>query len=237
MRLRKSYLYLLVILTVLFITSVVYKSYSRASGQTHPAAGRLHAARPPIASITSAATDVEPSTEPAPGDLVLATDLNSILDRRSRQPIISSQPRDFGVTSALLRQSEIVVVVVACMMRLSETLNMIKSVLIFHLDHRPLRFVVFTEALLMQAFSEKLQDWQVATKSAFEFDIMPLKFPESNTKEWRELFKPCASQRLFLPVSGDSGVDENGCKLLTGFCIICCLYFAFNLETIIFEYL
>lgn len=200
MRLRKSHLLVLVVLTVLFLASIVYKSYTRTPDRTHPAAIRLHAghaSRPPT--ITS----VEPSSEPAPGNLNLATtDLGSPLDRHSRRPIISSPPRgDTGAAAALLRQSEIVVVVVACMMRLSETLNMIKSVLIFHLDHRPLRFVVFTEATLMQAFSEKLEDWQVATKHAFEFDIMPLKFPEANTKEWRDLFKPCASQRLFLPVS------------------------------------
>lgn len=95
---------------------------------------------------------------------------------------------------------EIVVAVVACGMRLQETLNMLKSVIIFNVERRPLRFMVITESALMTAFQEKLEDWQALTKNMFRFKILPLSFPTENTKEWRNLFKPCASQRLFLPV-------------------------------------
>lgn len=34
----------------------------------------------------------------------------------------------------------------------------------------------------------------------FNFTIYPITFPKDNAKEWKKLFKPCASQRLFLPV-------------------------------------
>lgn len=35
----------------------------------------------------------------------------------------------------------------------------------------------------------------------FRFEILPLTFPEKNAEQWKNLFKPCAAQRLFLPVN------------------------------------
>lgn len=40
--------------------------------------------------------------------------------------------------------------------------------------------------------------------NSFTFQLYNLSFPQSKEKEWRELFRPCASQRLFLPVSNFS---------------------------------
>lgn len=94
---------------------------------------------------------------------------------------------------------EIVIAVVSCGMRQPETLNMIKSVLIF--SHKlPLRFIVITDDDLMTGFREKLEDWRNASRIPFRYDVLPLMFPKDNEAEWRTLFKPCAAQRLFLPV-------------------------------------
>ncbi len=78
---------------------------------------------------------------------------------------------------------------------------MIKSALIFNTDHRILKFIVVTEPELFDNFHEKLQEWQIAVHFIFTYEIYPLTFPKKNEKEWKKLFKPCASQRLFLPVS------------------------------------
>ena len=32
------------------------------------------------------------------------------------------------------------------------------------------------------------------------FAVHPIQLPGGNAKEWRELWRPCAAQRLFLPV-------------------------------------
>lgn len=85
-------------------------------------------------------------------------------------------------------------------MRQQETLNLLKSALIFRNGHR-LRFIVMTEDSLMAGFREKLDDWSSIIKDQFTFQVLPLIFPKENGAEWRNLFKPCASQRLFLPVS------------------------------------
>lgn len=97
---------------------------------------------------------------------------------------------------------EIVIVVVSCEMRQSETLNLLKSAIIFSYDY-PIKFIIITEMELMDGFREKLEDWTSLTKTKFTFDILPLIFPKENEAEWRNLFKPCAAQRLFLPVSKD----------------------------------
>ncbi|XP_039300995.1 glucoside xylosyltransferase 2-like, partial [Nilaparvata lugens] len=96
--------------------------------------------------------------------------------------------------------SEIVVAVVVCGDRLTETLVMLKSAILFcfYLRH-DLRIVIFTENSLFQSFSEKLGEWQSLTNTSFQFELHGLSFPDKNGNEWRKLFKPCAAQRLFLP--------------------------------------
>lgn len=96
-------------------------------------------------------------------------------------------------------RNEIVIVVVSCGMRQQETLNLLKSAIIFGFEHR-LKFVVITEDNLMSGFREKLEDWSNIVKNKFTYEVLPLIFPKENEAEWRNLFKPCAAQRLFLPV-------------------------------------
>lgn len=93
------------------------------------------------------------------------------------------------------------IAVVVCGMRLDETLTMLKSALLFNIDKNPLRFVIITEEQLQQNFKEKLEDWLGLIGNVFKYDLLPLTFPKKNEKEWKNLFKPCAAQRLFLPVS------------------------------------
>lgn len=54
------------------------------------------------------------------------------------------------------RLPEIVIAVVACGMRLQETLNMLKSAIIFNVERMPLRFVIVTEQNLITSFKEKV---------------------------------------------------------------------------------
>lgn len=76
---------------------------------------------------------------------------------------------------------------------------MLKSAIMFSKAH--LNFIVFAEDQLISAFTEKLDEWKTLTEDAFSYKVMSLVFPVDNPAEWRKLFKPCASQRLFLPVS------------------------------------
>ncbi|XP_021916719.1 glucoside xylosyltransferase 2 isoform X2 [Zootermopsis nevadensis] len=94
--------------------------------------------------------------------------------------------------------SQIVLAVVACGDRLSETLVMIKSAILF--TQKPLNFIVLADDPLIPSFKEKLNEWKDSTNHSFTFKVLPITFPlQGNTDEWKKLFKPCASQRLFLP--------------------------------------
>lgn len=53
-------------------------------------------------------------------------------------------------------------------------------------------------------FFLKLDSWPRTVQTKFNFTIYPITFPKENAKEWKKLFKPCASQRLFLPVGLES---------------------------------
>lgn len=88
--------------------------------------------------------------------------------------------------------------VVACGPRLEETLTMLKSAIL--LSNKPLNFHIFAEDDLQHSFRDALRSWPKMVQIKFNFTIYPITFPKDNAKEWKKLFKPCASQRLFLPL-------------------------------------
>uniref|UniRef100_UPI0037E7B778 glucoside xylosyltransferase 1-like isoform X2 n=1 Tax=Semicossyphus pulcher TaxID=241346 RepID=UPI0037E7B778 len=88
--------------------------------------------------------------------------------------------------------------VVACGPRLEETLTMLKSAVL--LSKKPLHFYIFAEDDLHESFRHALDSWPRTVQTKFNFTIYPITFPKENAKEWKKLFKPCASQRLFLPL-------------------------------------
>lgn len=113
-----------------------------------------------------------------------------------RIAILSTSAKSSQVTG---RMDEVVICVVACGDRLEESLTMLKSALVF--TNRPLRFIVIADGNLITAFDEKLTEWQYKTNKTFNFILKPVTFPEnSDVSMWKKLFKPCAAQRLFLPV-------------------------------------
>ncbi|XP_072856572.2 glucoside xylosyltransferase 1 isoform X2 [Pogona vitticeps] len=86
--------------------------------------------------------------------------------------------------------------VVACGERLEETVTMLRSAIIFSI--KPLQFHIFAEDLLHPNFREMLGSLSYQEK--FNYTLYPISFPTENAAEWKKLFKPCASQRLFLPL-------------------------------------
>ncbi|KAM9132973.1 glucoside xylosyltransferase 2 isoform 1-T2 [Pangshura tecta] len=88
--------------------------------------------------------------------------------------------------------------VVACGNRLEETLIMLKSAVLF--SYRKLKFHIFAEDSLKPEFEKKLREWPSSYTKKFEYHVYPIAFSVGNAQEWKKLFKPCAAQRLFLPV-------------------------------------
>ncbi|XP_026057792.1 glucoside xylosyltransferase 1-like [Carassius auratus] len=75
---------------------------------------------------------------------------------------------------------------------------MLKSAVLF--SHRHLCFHIFSEDHLHAGFRQELESWPQRFRSTFSYSVYPIVFPSENAREWKRLFKPCASQRLFLPL-------------------------------------
>ncbi|XP_061523366.1 glucoside xylosyltransferase 1 isoform X2 [Phycodurus eques] len=88
--------------------------------------------------------------------------------------------------------------VVACGERLEETVTMLKSAVLFSI--KGLQLHIFAEDQLHTSFMEALESWPAFIRSRFNYTVYPIRFPSDNAAEWKKLFKPCASQRLFLPL-------------------------------------
>lgn len=94
---------------------------------------------------------------------------------------------------------EVSLTVVACGSKLEETLTMIKSALLYNTAQTHLNIKIITEDVMKQKFEKQLIEWQKDFPSDFSFELYSLHFPKVEEKDWRNLFKPCAAQRLFLP--------------------------------------
>ncbi|XP_077582029.1 glucoside xylosyltransferase 2 [Stigmatopora nigra] len=87
---------------------------------------------------------------------------------------------------------------VACGHRLEETLTLVKSAVLFSL--KKIKFHIFAEDILIPQFKEKLSQWPRFVTAKFQYTLYRITFSVGNAEEWKKLFKPCAAQRLFLPV-------------------------------------
>uniref|UniRef100_A0A4W3HI73 UDP-D-xylose:beta-D-glucoside alpha-1,3-D-xylosyltransferase n=1 Tax=Callorhinchus milii TaxID=7868 RepID=A0A4W3HI73_CALMI len=88
--------------------------------------------------------------------------------------------------------------VVACGDRLEETMTMLKSAVLFSAGK--LTFHIFAEDSLQPQFEHGVSAWPFSHRSKVEYRIYPITFSVGNPQEWKKLFKPCAAQRLFLPM-------------------------------------
>ncbi|KAL6473587.1 hypothetical protein MHYP_G00171480 [Metynnis hypsauchen] len=88
--------------------------------------------------------------------------------------------------------------VVACGTRQEEAVSLLKSAVI--LSQRTMRFHIFAEDQLQSHIKTVLDSWPDFIRQKFNYTVHPVSFPSQHQREWSKLFKPCASQRLFLPM-------------------------------------
>ncbi|XP_069156732.1 glucoside xylosyltransferase 1-like [Procambarus clarkii] len=96
------------------------------------------------------------------------------------------------------RTTKMVLAVVCCGDRLNETRIMLKSAA--SLSHTPLRMIVFTEDPLKPIFKAMHASWPSDVRERISLNLHSIAFPPGqDAAAWRKLFKPCSSQRLFMP--------------------------------------
>ncbi|XP_042232535.1 glucoside xylosyltransferase 1-like [Homarus americanus] len=94
--------------------------------------------------------------------------------------------------------NKMVLAVVCCGDRLNETHIMLKSAAA--LSHSPLMMIVFTEDPLKPIFEDMYASWPADVRERVSLNLHSIIFPPGqDAAAWRKLFKPCASQRLFMP--------------------------------------
>ncbi|XP_067655590.1 glucoside xylosyltransferase 1-like [Haliotis asinina] len=88
--------------------------------------------------------------------------------------------------------------IVACGDRTPESLILFKSAVLFTNKH--LVFHIFAETELQKGFRDQLDFWPAEFLTKVDYFIYDISFPSGGkSDDWKQLFKPCASQRLFLP--------------------------------------
>ncbi|KAI1280862.1 Glucoside xylosyltransferase 2 [Halotydeus destructor] len=95
-------------------------------------------------------------------------------------------------------EKAIVIAIVSCGVdRREQTIVSIKSAII--LSRSELHFVIMADDENKQHLIETIsKKWPQNILKNISFEIRPIQFPSGSDK-WKKLFKPCASQRLFLP--------------------------------------
>lgn len=92
----------------------------------------------------------------------------------------------------------IVLTLVVCGNRFEESLVVIKSAVVFTMSH--LHLIIITEDSLKPNFERVFEQWPVEVRNRVVLFVRSLSFPQDGTAdEWKNLFKLCASQRLFIP--------------------------------------
>lgn len=105
------------------------------------------------------------------------------------------------------KNDEVVLSFVVCDSRFNESLNLLKSGLIF--TQSSLHVVIFAEDDLHKKFNSTLTKWKMLIARPFTFELHKINFPEANRKDWMNLFSKCAAQRLFIPVSVGNKIKLN----------------------------
>ncbi|KAK6973796.1 glucoside xylosyltransferase 1 [Biomphalaria glabrata] len=110
------------------------------------------------------------------------------------QPVLQGQSH--GETNGAL----VHLCVVVCGEREEETMAMLKSAAFVTPSTVSLAFHIVAEKSAQNFFQDQLELWPRRHRQRLSYFIYNISFPDDDTSDsWKKLFKPCASQRLFLP--------------------------------------
>ncbi|EEC08312.1 glycosyltransferase domain-containing protein, putative, partial [Ixodes scapularis] len=96
-------------------------------------------------------------------------------------------------------RSPVTMVVVTCATRLELTMNNLKSAVSF--SRAPLRLLLYADVENIKRLQDRvrIREWPSSVLQRVTYSLRLVEFPKKSPHNWKELFGPCASQRLFLP--------------------------------------
>ncbi|CAK1550519.1 unnamed protein product [Leptosia nina] len=118
-------------------------------------------------------------------------------DKRRFEDNVTFKNNGYTMPTTSQIKDRVIISFVVCDSRFTESLNVIKSSLIF--TSTPLYFIIFTDDKLKSNFSLTLNEWKDVLGDKLDFELHKINFPEAHSEEWLNLFSKCAAQRLFIP--------------------------------------
>ncbi|KAM7307441.1 glucoside xylosyltransferase 1, partial [Ixodes scapularis] len=77
------------------------------------------------------------------------------------------------------------------------TMASLKSAIAF--SRAPLRLILYADVENIKRLQERIIQWPASVFTRITYDLRLVTFPKEDFKKWKQLFKPCSTQRLFLP--------------------------------------
>lgn len=117
-----------------------------------------------------------------------------------KKPLVQSQtpPRPSTEVVVARQPTDVVkLVVVTCKSLLNMTLVNLKSAVAF--TPGPVELLLFADEENREPLRQAIASWPRSVLRRIRYDVRAVRFPEPDANKWQSLFKPCASQRLFLP--------------------------------------
>lgn len=119
---------------------------------------------------------------------------------KAKRPQSAAQSRPQPSETSVIGEApteQVKLVVVTCKSLLNITLANIKSAVAF--TTVPVELLLFADDENREPLQQAISSWPESVLRRVRYTVSPVKFPEPDAKKWQSLFKPCASQRLFLP--------------------------------------
>ncbi|XP_042145118.1 glucoside xylosyltransferase 1-like [Ixodes scapularis] len=106
----------------------------------------------------------------------------------------TESPRVIGSTQG---RELVTLVVVTCAGSLELTMANLKSAVAF--SRAPLRLILYADEENIKLLQDRIIQWPASVLARITYDLRLVMFPRKDYDKWNKLFKPCATQRLFLP--------------------------------------
>ncbi|CAN8028470.1 unnamed protein product, partial [Ixodes persulcatus] len=94
-------------------------------------------------------------------------------------------------------RGSVTLVVVTCAGGMEMTMTSLKSAIAF--SRAPLRLILYADLDNIKRLQDRIMQWPASVFNRITYDLRLVTFPKEDFERWKQLFRPCSTQRLFLP--------------------------------------
>lgn len=101
------------------------------------------------------------------------------------------------VNGSTQNREPVTLVLVTCAGGMEMTMASLKSAIAF--SRAPLRLILYADVENIKRLQDRIMQWPASVFTRITYDLRLVTFPKEDFKKWKQLFRPCSTQRLFLP--------------------------------------